>query len=226
MNDTAPLPSTPEDPGVAVAERQLELLTEMAEMAMVVSRAYAHAAVAASGAVEAILADEFWQPETGRARALAGAKDAAESFQKVSRSLRLTLALQTTVVDALRDLRAGVYRPKVAPTRRGLALDVASDARAEAEVCDAAARCERADSNRERLVEFDRPDIGRGLRVIVNGVRAEIGHAIDWKARADERVLRHEPFVPRPLGYETRSGPYSLYAEAEDAAAHEEALAP
>ena len=59
MTDTTSPPSPSDDPGIAVAERQLELLGELAEMAMVVSRAYAHAAVAASGAVEAILADEF-----------------------------------------------------------------------------------------------------------------------------------------------------------------------
>ena len=233
MTDAIPLPSTPNDPGIPVAERQLELLTELSEMAMVVCRAYAHAAVAASGAVEAILADDFYQPETGRARALAGAKDAAESFQKVSRSLRLTLALQTTVVDALRDLRAGVYRPKAAGAYRDLVFDPTRDAPeapaldTEAEVSDAASRAERGDSNRERLVEFERLDTGEGFRVIVNGIRAEIGHAIDWKSRADDRPPpRYTPFVPKPPGYETRSGPYSVLAKNEETAVNEEALAP
>ena len=233
MIDAAAFPSASDDPGLAVAERQLELLGELAEMAMVVSRAYAHAAVAAAGAVEAILADEFYQPETGRARALAGARDAAESFQKVSRSLRLTLALQTTVVDALRDMRAGVYRPRIPAARRNLSLDPAGDApvvapatRVEAEISDAAARSERADSSRERLVEFDRPDTADGFRIVVNGVRARIGHATDWTARTDERVLRHTPFVPRPPGHETRPGPRPIHAETGDVAAHEEALAP
>ncbi len=56
---------------------------------MVVSRAYATASIAAAHAVEEILADEYWQPETGPPQALAGAKDAADSSQKVSRALRL-----------------------------------------------------------------------------------------------------------------------------------------
>ena len=221
MTNATPLPSTCDDPGIAVAGRQLELLTELGEMSMVVCRAYAHAAVAASGAVEAILADDFYQPETGRARALAGAKDAADSFQKVSRSLRLTLALQTTVVDALRDLRAGVYRSKAARDER-----VASAPRPEAEVSDAAARCERGDSDRERLVEYERLREGEGFRVIVNGIRAEIGHAINWKSRADGRAPVYAPFAPKPPGHECRSGAYSSLADGEDAAAHEEALAP
>ena len=232
MTDASPLPSTPDDLGIAVAERQLALLSELGEMAMVVCRAYAHAAVAASSAVEAILADEFYQPETGRARALAGAKDAAESFQKVSRSMRLTLALQTTVVDALRDLRAGVYQPNIL-ARRDLAFDAireapaASAPGAEADVSDAVARCERADSNREQLVEYERLRESEGFRVIVNGIRAEIGHAIDWKSRPNGRAPVYVPFAPKLRGHECRSGACSILGESgEVAAAHEEALAP
>ena len=98
----------PTIPTLEVAERQLAILGEVARMAMAVTRGCAAASLAASHAVEVILADEFYQPETGRARALAGAKDAADSFQKVSRALRLTLTLEKTVAEWVRDLRAGV----------------------------------------------------------------------------------------------------------------------
>ena len=65
------------NPTLTICERQLELLGELAEMTIVVARSYAHAAVAAAAAVEAVVADEYYQSETERARALAGAKDAA-----------------------------------------------------------------------------------------------------------------------------------------------------
>ena len=100
--------SPPPDPTLPVAERQLAMLGEVAQIAMVLSRAYGAAAIAAANAVEVILDDEYYQPETGRARALAGAKDAAEGFRKVSRSLRLTLALEMKTAETLRDLQAGI----------------------------------------------------------------------------------------------------------------------
>ena len=56
-------------------------------MAMAASRAFTASAVASAKAAEAILADEYFMPEVGRARAC-GAKDAAESLQKVTRAVR------------------------------------------------------------------------------------------------------------------------------------------
>ncbi len=102
--------AAPFDPTLDIANSQLGMLSELANMAMVVSRSYAAASIAAARAVEEILADEFWQPETGRARALAGAKDAADGFQKAARTLRLTLRLQMTVAETVRDIHAGVLR--------------------------------------------------------------------------------------------------------------------
>jgi len=91
--DASPDPSagdtSPIDPTIEVCERHLRLLHEVGEVAMQVTRALG----AAAGADEEILSDKLWQPETGQARALAGAKNAAEAFHKAARALRLTLAL-------------------------------------------------------------------------------------------------------------------------------------
>ena len=83
------------------------MLGELAEIAMGVSRAFSSSAVASAKAAEAILADEYFVPEVGRARAC-GAKDAAESFQKAARAVRLTLKLEMAVAETLRDIRAGI----------------------------------------------------------------------------------------------------------------------
>ena len=85
MSTDAPTPET--DPVLAVAERQFVLLGEMVEIVMVAVRAFGASSVAAAEAEKRILGEEWFTPEVGRARAC-GAKDAAESLQKVTRALR------------------------------------------------------------------------------------------------------------------------------------------
>ena len=94
------------DPTLQLAQRQLLLLDELAEMAMATARAFTASAIAAAGAEERILANEYFSPEVGRARAC-GARAAAESFQKVARAVRLTLTLQMNLAEIVRDIRAG-----------------------------------------------------------------------------------------------------------------------
>ena len=205
-------PSTPADPMIALAERQLAMLGELAHIAMEVSRGYGAASVAASHAVEVILADEYWQPETGRARALAGARDAADGFQKVSRVLRLTLKLEVATAEMLRDLRAGVVRPRRSedagedagapaegpgPVRRS--AGVLAGSCSDEETRDLADR----DAGSERLVEFDRPDrLFRGpFRETVDGLCADLGVAPDWTAWSVGRpAVKYQPLAPRPPG--------------------------
>ncbi len=95
------------DPTLDIAERQLAMLGELAEMAMTTARAFTASAVASAKAAEAILDDKYFVPEVGRANAC-GAKDAAESLQKVTRAVRLTLMLEMKVAEIVRDIRAGV----------------------------------------------------------------------------------------------------------------------
>ena len=174
-------------------------------MSIVVSRAYAHLAVAATAAAEAVVADEYYQPETerARARALAGAKDAADGFQKVSRSLRLTLMLQTVIAEAVNNPRPGVVRE---PSR---AAGPSTTSISECDTKDGegpSANLESARLERERR-EFDRP-YPTGFEATVNGVVANIGATVDWATmtlRPDP--LQYKPFVEKPLGYETRPPP-------------------
>ena len=57
------------------------------------------------------MSEPWFTPEVGRARAC-GAKDASDSFHKVTRALRLTFMLQKTVADTVRDLRGGDRRAR------------------------------------------------------------------------------------------------------------------
>ena len=82
-SETAPSSEPCTDPALAVAERQLVLLGELAERAMQVSRAYAAAATAAAEAEAKIVSEPWFTPEIGRARAC-GAKEASASFDKVT----------------------------------------------------------------------------------------------------------------------------------------------
>jgi len=95
------LPSTPEDaapdPAVLRAERRLRLLAELAEIGMELARALKASPPANEGEAPAA-ADE------ARSRR----REPAEAFAGLSRAIRLTLALEATADEALRDLIAGV----------------------------------------------------------------------------------------------------------------------
>jgi hypothetical protein len=135
--DPAPGASQPADPTIEVCERHLRLLAEVGEIAMEVTRALGRSAVTAGKEVEEVLATDAWHPETARARALAGSKDAADAFAKVTRALRLTFALEKMTAEQLRDLRSGVLperkatasapvdarKPRQAPTSSAAHLD-------------------------------------------------------------------------------------------------------
>ena len=221
------MPSQPltTDPVLEIAERQLILLAELADMGMVLSRAFAGSGVAAAHAVEEILADEYWQPETGRARALAGARDAADSFQKVARCVRLTFKLQLAVAETVRDLRNGAL-----PARRAT-RDVADAALCNMALFDDAPRAgeaaergdpgdesaasERRGSDAERLVEFERPDflVRAPFKATVERICAEVGAPVDWKTwKVGPADLKYHGLKPKPAGW-AENRPPPDYAE-------------
>ena len=182
-------PATTPKAALVVAECQLVLLGELAAMAMVVSRAFAASAVSAAQAEQMILAEEYFTPEVGRARAC-GAKDAAESFQKVSRAVRLTMRLELALaetVDALREGRAvtvkdagetpAVLEHAVELDRRRLAGSPPPD-----DAPDDAPDRDRRDPDREGLVEFDRPDalLAAPFRDTVEQICEDLGATVDW----------------------------------------------
>jgi hypothetical protein len=188
--ETAPSPDLTADPALAVAERQLVMLRELAELAMGVSRAFAATANEATKAEKTILADKYFMPEVGRARAC-GAKEAAESFQKVSRAARLTMRLELTVAETLRDLRAGVIAPATTtPFAQGQkpARLTIGDAptptaiRPEADDEGQAARVERPGGERERLFDIEASErLPRGAYCrVVDDLAADVGTSVDW----------------------------------------------
>ena len=195
------------DPALAVAERQLVLLGELAELTMQVSRVYAAAATAAAEAEAKIVSEPWFTPEVGRARAC-GAKDASHSFHKVTRALRLTMVLQKTVAETVRDLRAGIVAPtKAAASVRGekparIVIDESPSPAPSAPTRDTddegrAARVERPGGERERLFDVERPErLPRGAYCkIVDDLAADIGASVDWDSSTVSvpDVVRHDP---------------------------------
>jgi hypothetical protein len=156
---------------------------------MQVSRVYAASAVAAAEAEAKIVSEPWFTPEIGRARAC-GAKDASDSFDKVTRALRLTFMLQKTVAETVRDLRAGIVTPAKAVSARNpkaarIVIDETAAAPAPRRDVDdegKAARLERPGGERERLFDVERPDrLPRGTYCkIVDDLAADIGAKIDW----------------------------------------------
>jgi hypothetical protein len=97
-NDEAP------DPSVVRAERRLRLLEELTEIGMELARALRPSLPADGAADEA--ASEGPATEMGRAKG----RDPADAFARLSRAVRLTLALEARTDQALRDLKSGIVR--------------------------------------------------------------------------------------------------------------------
>jgi hypothetical protein len=171
-----------------VAERHLAMLREVGQIALAVTRAFGDSASASAETAKGILADQFFIPEVGRANAC-GAKDAAESFQKVTRALRLTMMLERTTVEWLRDIRAGIVAPAPRAKDAGETSAVQSDLqerRRDGGSCSdegdhAFGRRER---DAERLVDIERPDVlpRAPFNHSVDRICDDLGAAIDWKA--------------------------------------------
>jgi hypothetical protein len=106
MSNLAPTPEAADeapDPSVLLAEGRLGLLRELAEIGMKLARALEPCAPAAGN-----------EAETGRFRG----RDPADSFARLSRAIRLTLALEAKTDEELRDLKAGVVRKRKKEAKR------------------------------------------------------------------------------------------------------------
>ena len=198
------LPTT--EPALAVADRQLEMLAEVAEMTMAVCRACAKASLAASREAEKVVADTAWQCQQDRTLAMAGCKAVAEAFQKLSRSLRLTLKLELTLANWTREAKAGVWRPlervggTPADSHGGDGTDRSADRRPPER---SSQERDRAETETETLVEVERfgdrgrrPSHSRGTD---SSDTHTIGQAEPGPAKAPART----PFpFPFPLSAE------------------------
>ncbi len=203
------------DPTLAVAERQLAMLGELAEMAMTAARAFTASATASAKAAEAILDDKYFMPEVGRANAC-GAKDAAESLQKVTRAVRLTLMLEMKVAEIARDIRAGIvtysggvsFRKDAGGTpadQDGLRVRQSLSRPSSGEL---AGSCsddrDRHECDAERLIDIERLDIlpRAAFRETVDRICADIGAVVDWSTwQVESADVRYEPPQPKPPGW-------------------------
>jgi hypothetical protein len=209
---TTDTPTASTDPTLAVAERQLAMLTELAALAMNVTRTFAAAAEAASKAEAQILSEPWFTPEVGRARAC-GAKEASESFQKVTRALRLTMILEKSTAEWLRDIRNGTASTKDAGGTPALRLNPRAPRRSAGVPAGSSSPDrdrERCECDKERL-DVERPDrLPRApFRETVDAICADVGATVDWprwKVRATkvsfgagEPLLRPDhPAAPEP----------------------------
>ena len=207
--EAAPSPDSRTDPVFDVAERQLVMLGELAELAMGLSRGFAASAAASAKAEEAILADKFFMPEIGRARAC-GAKDAADSFQKVSRAVRLTLMLEMKVAETVRDLRAGIVTRTTTPKSAGetpavLEIGLNQSLPGPSSRAPAGSRPDkrdtdvtRADRDTERL-DIEYPErLPKGSYCgLVDDLAADIGATVDWES-ATVVAPRLDEILPPP----------------------------
>ena len=130
-------PAEAPDPAILRAEWRLRMIEELAEIGMDLVRDLHRQALAAADPAEPAAADTPETPTTssGRRAATPGG-DPAAAFARLSRAIRLTLALHARTDEALRALRAGVAaerepgvsRPAVArrPRRRRGARPIAT----------------------------------------------------------------------------------------------------
>jgi hypothetical protein len=96
-------PATP-DPRIARAEERLCMLRELAEMGMELTRALVRQNAPAPEAPEGVDMAPASPAPTG---APAARRDPADAFARLSRAIRLTLALEATTDEAIAALRAG-----------------------------------------------------------------------------------------------------------------------
>jgi hypothetical protein len=191
MSDAAPdiLVDEVPDPSVLRAERRLRLLEELSEIGMALARGLRDQAQA-----EVIDGDA----------AAPRRRDPADAFARLSRAVRLTLALEAKTDQALKDLRAGVapareeQRARAAErarlarvedqdVRRDQVFDLVFDA-AKAEIDDNEAFGEVFEALTERLDEDEAYDdlLERPLREIVERLCHDLDLTPDWSRWQDD----------------------------------------
>ena len=194
---------------IEMAERHRRVLCEVQAAALDVTRAFADLAIASAHAARATLAPDAWHPELERAQAIGASRHAAEAFHRVTRALRLTMAMERAVVTSMSDAMAGRVATPVAPIFTATFLAPGADippltadspqthqeARVMASEASGAAENLSFDPrDSERLTDIERGDrFGRlKFRETVERICADIGVKPDWD--------RWEGDAPRPSG--------------------------
>jgi hypothetical protein len=195
------------DPAVLRAERRLRLLEELAEIGMELARALRPCAPADRACDDAASGDSATDkgPDKGR--------DPADAFARLSRAIRLTLALEARTDEALRDLKSGIVRMRAAELARAAAAQGRQIR--EARICGLVmevAAAEIADGDgfegfcydlKERLADDEAfwNDSDRPVRDIVEHLCKCFGLAPDWSRWDGEGWIDEErppwPWAPR-----------------------------
>ena len=226
MSNPAPAPQDPAsfaageapDPSVLRAERRLRLLEELAEIGMELARRLRPGA-AANGASGAGATDEP-VAETGQAKG----RDPADTFGRLSRAIRLTLALEARTDAELRDLKAGMARARaeeqaqaaerarIAAAKdlenriarvRHLVLGVVDAEIEDVDACDAICR------DLDELLEEHESDFRwaeRPLRETVERLCRDLALSPDWSRWADDGWTLDDPPVRPPAAKPKQSG--------------------
>ena len=189
-----------------MAERHQRVLCEMQEAALAVTRVYADLAIASAQAAKATLAPDAWHPELERAQAIGASRHAAEAFHRVTRALRLTMAMERAVVEIMRGVEAGSLAGPSMPIFTAAFLapggDIPPLTSDSAQTCGeakAASREARGDDvsfdqrDLECLAEIERGDrVGHlKIREALERICAEIGVKPDW-SRWDGEAVRSQ----------------------------------
>jgi hypothetical protein len=223
MFDSHPVPNmanAPYDPRVARAEERLDMLRELAELGMALARDLTRRALDAPDpqADPEPLADP--DPTAARFAARARRKprhDPAESFARLSRAVRLTLALEASAEADLAALRAGEPAPAADGPSSSAAPDAPKPFKHEgppydhgsahlncirdrvyeainAEVTDIYPAQETLAALYERLAEGERYDafVHRPLKESVAAICEDLGLHPDWSRWTEEG------FTPSP----------------------------
>ena len=191
MSNPSLTPASLEDASIQRAERHLRILAELTEIGLDLARALRRRVEAQAKT----WADEP-PPTTER--------DPADAFQRLSRAVRLTVALEARVAKALRALIAGeVAAAETRQVETARRADAARDQRREAagekvldlmahameaEIDDDEALWDCQEALEERLEEDEAYEgyIERPLRETVERICADLGLSPDWSLWTDD----------------------------------------
>ncbi len=197
------------DPRVARAEERLAILRELAELGMALARELTRRALETPDNLAA--SDPDAQTRAVSAPPTAPRRDPADSFARLSRAVRLTLALEAAVEEQLSVLRVGgmdraapspvaddddddnhnhYYRalPRDYPSaHRNMIRDAVYEV-VNGEITDLPAAEEILDALYERLAEGERYDalVHRPLRAAVQAICDDLGLHPSWKSWAGD----------------------------------------
>ncbi|HSZ52204.1 MAG TPA: hypothetical protein VK801_11575 [Caulobacteraceae bacterium] len=247
MPDDTPALADAPDPEVLGAEWRMRLLEEMAELCMDLARIVHRQAKAAAELAEPSASEADEVPANRAAPASPSALDPSDAIARISRALRLTLALHARTEEQLRALRAGVVAECEArralanhraaadaslrrQRRRDTVLNLVTEA-AEREVEDEEALWDVIEAVEERLNEDEAYQNleAAPLRELVERLCADLELNPDWSLWEGEGWTPDSPFSRsrfspwgrpsrRPLGVrDTNSHPAGLPAPCERA---------